>query len=101
MAVTIFISNVITMLTFFFNTFFSVMTQDWKGSYRMPFVAVYRKWDKDVCKSWKSRLVLGRECHSGITAAVDVFIPLVFVIVMQVEDVMSSSQKKRKQDIPS
>lgn len=39
------------------------MTQDWKDFYRMPFVAAYRKWDADVYKSWKNRLVLELE-HS-------------------------------------
>ena len=27
----------------------------------MPFVAVCRKWDKDVCRSWRKRLVLRRK----------------------------------------
>lgn len=42
------------------------MTQGWKDCYRIPFVEACRKWDKDVCKSWRSRLVLDIECNTSI-----------------------------------
>ena len=48
----------------FFVVYFLAMTQDWKGCYRMPSVAPCRKWDENVCKSLKGRLVLEHKHHS-------------------------------------